>query len=217
MQSANFPPDGLLGLGFTPISAFHASPVFQTMASAGALPQAVFGFALSSQPGQSELTIGGTNTALYQVSTIEYVNVSMEAYWQLPLAGLTRPGLNNTPDVVVVDETSYAQSIIDTGTAMIITSDSNAQAFYANVTGAAQIGGGLWSGMFILCCGIGCVPHFLLVPCGIVGSLAPTLIYGSRNFTVSASTFNLGLVSQGSTNCIGGIAGGGSGMRLSFS
>lgn len=137
-------------MAFPPVSVFGASPVFQTIVSNGVVSQPVFGFALSSESGKSELTIGGTNTNMYQESTIEYTNVSLAAYWQIPFAGLTRPGLNNTPDVVVVNKTSYAQAIVDTGTMLIITSDSSAQAYYANVTGAmpsAEIGGGAWSGM----------------------------------------------------------------------
>ena len=51
-----------------------------------------------------------------------------------------------------------------------------------------------------------------LVPCNIINLLAPTLTFGSRNFTVSPSTFNLGPVSEGSTDCIAGLAGGGSGL-----
>lgn len=149
-ESPAFPPDGLLGMGFPQISIFGTPSAFQTMVSNGVVPQGVFGFALSSESGKSELTIGGTNTNMYQESTIEYINVSLPAYWQIPFAGLTRPGLNGTPDVVVVNKTSYAQSIVDTGTTLIITSDSNAQAYYANVTGAkpsTEIGGGAWSGM----------------------------------------------------------------------
>ena len=150
LESPTFQPDGLLGMGFPMISVLGASPVFQTMISNGVVAQGVFGFALSSESGKSELTIGGTNTNMYQESTTEYVGVSLPAYWQIPLAGLTRPGLNGTSDVVVVSGTSYAQAIVDTGTTLIITSDSIAQAYYANVTGAkpsADIGGGVWSGM----------------------------------------------------------------------
>lgn len=153
-ESPTFRPDGLLGMGFPSISVFDSLPVFQTMVSNNVVPQGVFGFALSSEPGKSELTIGGTNTSMYQESTTEYINVSLQAYWQIPFAGLTRPGLNNTPDVVVVNETSYAQAIIDTGTTLIVTSDSNAQVYYADVPGAkpdTTIGGGVWSGMFSRC------------------------------------------------------------------
>ncbi|KAF8837186.1 acid protease [Paxillus ammoniavirescens] len=196
LQFPVFLPDGLLGMGFPTISVLRASPVFQTMVSSSALKQAVFGFALSSEPGKSELTIGGTNTNMYQESTLTYIPVSLAAYWQIPLAGVTRGGLNGAPDVVLANKTSYAQAIIDTGTTLIVTSDSIAQQFYANVTGAkldADIGGGVWS-----------------VPCDIIGSLAPTFTFGSSNFTVSASTFNLGPTSSGSTDCIAGLAGGGS-------
>ncbi|KAH0826659.1 aspartic peptidase domain-containing protein [Lanmaoa asiatica] len=195
-QTPAFLPDGLLGMGFPQISVSGTSPVFQTMVSNDVVPQGVFGFALSSESGKSELTIGGTNTNMYQESTTEYIQVSLPAYWQIPFAGLTRPGLNGAPDVVLVNKTSYAQAIVDTGTTLIVTSDSIAQAYYANITGAkpsAEIGGGVWS-----------------VPCDTISSLAPTLTFGSRNFTVSSSTFNLGPVSSGSTDCIAGLAGGGS-------
>ncbi|KIJ05078.1 hypothetical protein PAXINDRAFT_103915 [Paxillus involutus ATCC 200175] len=196
LQFPSFLPDGLLGMGFPTISVLRASPVFQTMVSSNALMQAVFGFALSSEAGKSELTIGGTNTNMYQESTLAYIPVSLAAYWQIPLAGVMRGGLNGAPDVVVANKTSYAQAIIDTGTTLIVTSDSIAQQFYANVTGAkldTDIGGGVWS-----------------VPCDTIGSLAPTFTFGSSNFTVSASTFNLGPTSNGSTDCIAGLAGGGS-------
>lgn len=149
LEIPTFPPDGLLGMGFPPISALRTSPVFQTMLSNGVVSQGVFGFALSSASGKSELTIGGTNTNMYQEATTEYVNVSLPAYWQIRLAGLSRPGLDDAPDVIVVNTTSYAQAIIDTGTTLIITSDSIAEAYYANVTGAkpsTEIGG-VWTGM----------------------------------------------------------------------
>ncbi|KIJ61660.1 hypothetical protein HYDPIDRAFT_30879 [Hydnomerulius pinastri MD-312] len=195
-QIPAFPPDGLLGMGFPSISVYGASPVFQTMVSSGAVKSAEFGVALSSVPGKSELMIGGTNSNMYQESTMTYISVSLEAYWQIPLAGVTRPGLNGQPDVVLANKTSYAQAIIDTGTTLIVVSDSIAEQFYSNVTGAkldTDIGGGVWS-----------------VPCNIIDSITPTLTFGSRSFTVSPSTFNLGQTSNGSTDCVTGLAGGGS-------
>jgi len=180
-------------MAFQQLSVMGTPSVFQTI-SENAGMQPVFGFALSSETGKSELTIGGTNTNLYQASTIEYVDVSLPAFWQVRFAGLTRPGLNGAPDVVVVNKTSYAQAFIDTGTYLIVTSDSNAQAFYANITGArpSDTIGGVWS-----------------VPCDIIDSVAPTLTFGSSSFAVSPSTFNLGPVSQGSSDCAAGLAGGG--------
>ncbi|EEB96354.1 hypothetical protein MPER_04527, partial [Moniliophthora perniciosa FA553] len=35
-----------------------------------------------------------------------------------------------------------------------------------------------------------------------------SLTFGGRDFSVSPDTFNLGLLSQGSNDCVGGIAGG---------
>ncbi|KAH7886974.1 aspartic peptidase domain-containing protein [Phlebopus sp. FC_14] len=195
-QVSAFPPDGLLGMGFPAISLYNAQPVFQTLVSSGAVKEAVFSFALSSDPGRSELLIGGTDTSLYQESTMVYIPVKVEAYWQIALDGLTRPGMNGTSDVVLVNKTSYAEAIIDTGTTLIVTSDSNAEQFYANVTGAtpnSDIGGGVWN-----------------VPCDAIDSLVPTLTFGGHAFTLSPSTFNLGPASNGSTDCVAGLAGGGS-------
>ncbi|KAL4079471.1 aspartic peptidase domain-containing protein [Scleroderma citrinum] len=195
-QTPTFQADGLFGLAFPSLSTYGTSPVFQTFVSSGVVKEALFGVALSSVSGKSELMIGGTNTMLYNESSIVYVPVSLEAYWQIRMDGLSRPGINGTGDVVIANKTSYAQAIIDTGTTMIMTTDANAQEFYANVPGAQldpSAGSGVWS-----------------VPCDLIDSITPTLAFGGRSFTVSASTFNLGRVSNNSTQCIAGLAGGGS-------
>ncbi|KIM70479.1 hypothetical protein SCLCIDRAFT_151714 [Scleroderma citrinum Foug A] len=196
LQKPTFPADGLLGLGFPSISAYRTSPVIQTLVSSGAVKEALFGVALSSVPGKSELMVGGTNTMLYDESSITFAPVSLEAYWQVRMDGLSRPGVNDTDEVVIANKTSYAEAIIDTGTTMIMTTDANAQKYFANVPGAQlapSAGSGVWS-----------------VPCDSIGSITPTLGFGGRSFTVSASTFNLGKVSNDSTQCIAGLAGGGS-------
>lgn len=195
-QMPTFDADGLLGLGFPQISVYGQPPVFQTLISDGALTQSLFGVALSSVPGKSELMIGAADTGMYNQSSMVFTSVSLQAYWQIPMDGLTRPGLNNSGEVVIANKTSYAQAIIDTGTTLIITSDANAQKYYAGVPGAeivSSLGSGVWS-----------------VPCDSIGSILPTISFGGRAFTVSSSTFNLGKVSDNSTNCVAGLAGGGS-------
>ncbi|KAI6029612.1 aspartic peptidase domain-containing protein [Pisolithus microcarpus] len=187
-QMPTFDADGLLGLGFPQISVYGQPPVFQT--------SQLFGVALSSVPGKSELMIGAADTGMYNQSSMVFMSVSLQAYWQIPMDGLTRPGLNNSGEVVIANKTSYAQAIIDTGTTLIITSDANAQKYYAGVPGAevvSSLGSGVWS-----------------VPCDSIGSILPTISFGGRAFTVSSSTFNLGKVSDNSTNCVAGLAGGGS-------
>jgi cathepsin D len=61
--SKNFLPDGLMGMGFQYISDYNAPPVFQTLISEGVVTSQVFGFKFATS--DSELYLGGTNSALY--------------------------------------------------------------------------------------------------------------------------------------------------------
>ncbi|KAG2362905.1 aspartic peptidase domain-containing protein, partial [Suillus spraguei] len=82
-KNGSFPPDGLSGLAFPEISEFGGTPLFQTLNDSGELPQSVFGFKLSTTPGDSEMVIGGTNTELYHSDTLTYVPVTKRGYWQV--------------------------------------------------------------------------------------------------------------------------------------
>jgi hypothetical protein len=74
-QQSQFPPDGLMGMGFKAISTFRANPVFQTLISQGTVANRVFAFKLATTG--SELCIGGTNSALY-VSPFSYTSVTKQ-------------------------------------------------------------------------------------------------------------------------------------------
>lgn len=75
-KNRSFPPDSLSGLAFPEISEFEGTPLFQTLNDSSELPQSVFGFKLSTTPGDSEMVIGGTNTELYHSDTLTYVPVT---------------------------------------------------------------------------------------------------------------------------------------------
>ncbi|KAG2352732.1 aspartic peptidase domain-containing protein [Suillus spraguei] len=75
-KNRSFPPDSLSGLAFPEISEFEGTPLFQTLNDSSELPQSVFGFKLSTTPGDSEMVIGGTNTYLYHSDTLTYVPVT---------------------------------------------------------------------------------------------------------------------------------------------
>jgi cathepsin D len=62
-MSDGFPADGLLGMGFQPLSRYNAPPLFQTLISEGVVTSPVFSFKFATSG--SELFIGGTNNALY--------------------------------------------------------------------------------------------------------------------------------------------------------
>lgn len=57
------PEDGLMGLAWPQLSAFSATPFFNTLISEKAVDSGTFGFKLSSSG--AELFLGGTNSALY--------------------------------------------------------------------------------------------------------------------------------------------------------
>lgn len=68
-----FAADGLLGLAYPALSAYQASPVFQSLASQGQVPEPVFGLYMT-QSNNSELFVGGMNEKHY-AGSITYVPV----------------------------------------------------------------------------------------------------------------------------------------------
>ncbi|KAF7978615.1 hypothetical protein HWV62_45358 [Athelia sp. TMB] len=175
-ESDNFPADGLLGMGFESISSYGASPVFQTMVDQGAASDAVFAFKLASSG--SELTLGGTDPSLY-TGDFTYVPVTDKGYWQVELGGLS---VNNKP----VFSLGPIASIIDTGTTLIIGDTARVTEFYSQVSGAKELGDGMWS-----------------VPCNAIPQAS--LTFGGQKFAISSSAFNLGQVTEGSSDCVGGL------------
>ncbi|KAF7978613.1 hypothetical protein HWV62_45354 [Athelia sp. TMB] len=179
-SSANFPADGLLGMGFEEISSYGASPVFGTFMSEGQTTASVFGFKLSSSG--AELTVGGTNPSLYK-GGFTYAPVTTKGYWQVKLDSVA---VNNNP----VASLGAIDSIIDTGTTLILGNPEQVALFYADVKGALpapQYGAGLYT-----------------LPCEPMPAVS--LTFGGKAFSVAPETFNLGEVYPGSDTCVGGLA-----------
>ncbi|KAG1723783.1 acid protease [Suillus paluster] len=181
----DYPPDGLSGLAFREISEFEGSPLFETLSESGQLPESVMGFKLSTTSGDSELLIGGTNPSLYRSDTLTYIPVTTQGYWEVELGSISRLGQE-------VDGSNDIPAIIDTGTTLVITSDSVAQSYYANISNATahtEDGYTYWT-----------------IPCNMMNSSVPTFTFGGHSFTVSPQTFNLGPEDTNSTDCMAGIA-----------
>lgn len=174
--------DGLIGLGFQSISVYNQPPLFQSLASAGQLDSSVFSFKLSTS--DSELFLGGTNDALYS-GDITYTDVTQEGYWQVQMDSLSLVANDST----ATQMSGSTASIIDSGTTLVLGDKTSVAAFYGNVTGAKEIEGqsGMWS-----------------VPCD--GVPTASMSFGGQSFDIDPSTFSLGLVSAGSSDCVGGIA-----------
>jgi cathepsin D len=88
-SSANFPADGLMGMGFQSISEYNAPPVFQSLVSEGQTTDPVFAMKLAANG--SELDIGGFNSDLY-TGDFTYVPVTQEGYWQVAYDALNVDG-----------------------------------------------------------------------------------------------------------------------------
>ncbi|KAH7919100.1 acid protease [Leucogyrophana mollusca] len=169
----NFLPDGLMGMAFKALAEYTANPVFQSLVAQGQSSQPVFAFKLAATG--SELFLGGTNPALY-TGDFTYVN----GYWQVPL------------DAVSSDDNAVLtnlDSIIDTGTSLIVGDTTSVAAFYKAIGGedaSKTVGAG-----------------FYTFPCKDVPKVS--LTFGGKAFPISPGTFNLGQTSHGSSSCVGGI------------
>jgi cathepsin D len=167
---------GLMGMGFQSISEYNAPPVIQTLVETGMTTEPVFAFKLSDSG--AELTIRGTNNALY-TGGFTVVPVTQEGYWQVDM------------DAVSVGTTKAlgtTSAIIDSGTTLIVAPTADAAKFYQSVPGSASVGDGYYT-----------------YPCNSPPSVS--LAFGGRKFAISPDTFSLGQVSAGSSQCVGGVVG----------
>ncbi|THH12232.1 hypothetical protein EW145_g105 [Phellinidium pouzarii] len=179
-ESSEFPPDGLLGMGFQSISDYNSPPVFQTLVSQGKTSSSEFGFTMLTSG--SELYIGGIDTSKF-LGSLTYTPVTQEGYWQIKLGGAS-----------VGSKSVFSGSvdaIVDTGTTLLIGDSVSVKKIYERIPGSEDASSTVGDG-------------FYTVPCNAVPSnIAMEL--GEKKFSISASTFNLGAVSSGSNDCVGGI------------
>ncbi|KAI0036070.1 acid protease [Vararia minispora EC-137] len=176
-----FPPDGLMGMAFQQISVFNASPFFQTLVSQGTVTAPEFGVKLA-QTG-SELFLGGADTSLF-TGDLTNVPVTTVGFWEVNMDSVDVGG---NPAVTSVD------SIIDTGTTLVVGEQNTVTAIYAAIPGAADASNTAG-------------PGFFTFPCNTT-NFDVSFVFGGTSFPISLDTFNLGMLAQGSSECVGGIMG----------
>ncbi|KAN0137690.1 eukaryotic aspartyl protease [Lactarius tabidus] len=179
LEYNTFPADGLLGMGHASLLSFGDSTVFQTLVSQGQVSDPVFSFYLAESG--SELYIGGTNQNHYRGS-FTYVPVSVLGFWQVFFDGISVNG----KAVIGIKE-----AIIDTGSSHIIGDPQSVQDIYAQIPGSKEseivVGSNrLWT-----------------FPCN--SNATVSISFSETDIQIRASTFNLGLESPGSSDCVGGI------------
>ncbi len=82
------------------------------------------------------------------------------------------------------------QSVIDTGTTLIVGNAANVRALYASILGSKDASKTIGSGYYT-------------VPCDAIPTVSFT--FGGKAFNVSPRLFNLARVSAGSKDCVGAI------------
>lgn len=82
------------------------------------------------------------------------------------------------------------QSVIDTGTTLIIGDTAHVQAFYDSIPGSADASETYGAGYYTF-------------PCASVPNVSFT--FGGQAFSIAPSLFNLGKVSSGSNQCVGAV------------
>ncbi|KAI0058619.1 acid protease [Artomyces pyxidatus] len=177
-ETDEFPPDGLMGMGFKSISDYNADPLFQTLVKQGKVSDASFGFKFSDHG--SELYLGGVNHKHYS-GDFAYVPVTKEGYWQTDFQGISVNGKS------VV---GHAAAIIDTGTTQIVGDPKSVAAIHKHIPGAKsapKYGDGIYT-----------------VPCDF--NTHTSIKFGGRTFSINPKTVPVGQVSSGSKTCISGFA-----------
>lgn len=112
-------------MGFPSISGYGSTPVFDTLVAQGVLPSNYFGLC------PTELYIGGTNSQLYQ-GKFTYVPVTQEVRLCKEVFRLGKIA-------------STIDTIIDSGTSMILGDNQTVQAFYDQIPGSRLVGSGYYS------------------------------------------------------------------------
>ncbi|KAG1889871.1 aspartic peptidase domain-containing protein [Suillus subluteus] len=186
---------GIMGLGFNTISALNATPFWQALYNANQLSEPLFSFyleryinqaAMDTAPGGT-LTLGGTNSSLYQGS-IEYMSLAgSPSYWLLDVNSLSVQSKT-------VSVGSSTLAAIDTGTTLIAAPNTVAADVWAQVTGSMALTGE-YEGLYAF-------------PC--TTDVTVTISFGGSAWTINPADMNIGPVDSsvsGSTTemCAGGI------------
>ncbi|KLO11674.1 acid protease [Schizopora paradoxa] len=174
------PPDGLMGMGFQQISVFNAPPVFQTLVSEGKVTESVFGFTLLESG--SELFLGGTDTSKF-TGSLAFTPVTDVGFWEINFNGASV----GTKSIF----TTATDSIVDTGTTLLIGDTTHVTAIYAAIPGSKNAARTAGEGFFT-------------VPCASIPTDISLTVGGSK-ISLNAFSFNLGQVSEGSADCVGGL------------
>jgi len=175
----DLPSDGLMGLAWPNISSFRATSFFNTLISQRKVAAQIFSFYLAETG--SELFLGGSNSARY-TGSFNWNSVTTKAYWQIGLKSIGVGGRATAKGL---------QSVIDSGSTLVIGDSKNVAAFYKAIPGSRPINGS---------------PGMYGVPCNKVPKDI-TFTFGGKGYNLDPTWFNLGYLQEDPSTCVGGIVG----------
>ncbi|KAF9206041.1 hypothetical protein BGZ49_003114 [Haplosporangium sp. Z 27] len=183
------PEDGLFGLAFSNIESVFGVKTFMDNAIAGnKLKQPIFSVFLPSvrrNGGKNgRYLFGAIDDSLY-TGSLTYTPVTEVGYWQIAV------------NAVKVDSHSItkktSQAIIDTGTTLVIVSDSVAKSIHKYIKGAKDDQMNGWT-----------------VPCSVKNSkMNVSFELGGKFFDVPVADLAYEPIEDGSKTCVSGVQGGG--------
>ncbi|KAF9010681.1 aspartic peptidase domain-containing protein [Cyathus striatus] len=184
---------GIMGLAFDTIASTRATPFWQALAEGNQFSSQEMSFwltrfrndpqATDEEPG-GVFTLGGTNSSLF-TSDIEFLNMpgTQQTFWLLTMSGVTVQGKS-----VTISSGDAALSAIDTGTTLVGGPTADVNAIWSAVPGSQAVQG---------------MDGFFSFPCDTTVEI--TLSFGGKSWPINSADMNLGRISRGSTQCLGGI------------
>ncbi|KAF7373560.1 Acid protease [Mycena sanguinolenta] len=177
---AQDPTDGILGLAFPAIAQMQSGlPFFNNADQEGAVSVNQFGFLLASTG--SELYVGGTDASKY-TGELEFHDVdTTSGFWQV------KGATGKVGNSIVV--TGF-ETIIDSGTTLMYGPPAAVKKIYAAVKGAKVFDA---------------EDGYYSFPCATPPEIA--FNWGGKDWVISAANINLGQTAEGSSSCVGALAG----------
>ena len=181
-------------MGFSSISQFATTPLFQALFDAHEIAAPIFGLKLAQEG--SELSLGGTDSSGEEFTYVPVetevsklilcylfcMSIIPQSFWNIRLDGVA---LNGTLTL------GSGQAMIDTATPLILAPLAEAEQLYASIPGSAAIDSADGSTMYTFPCA---ASHYT------------SLIFGGKAFAIRPELFNLGRVEE-EEDCVGAVVG----------
>ncbi|KAJ6573117.1 aspartic peptidase domain-containing protein [Mycena vulgaris] len=183
------PISGLMGFGFAGIAQTTKLPFWEAILASGQAASPEMGFWLSrvqgtpnpakEEPGGA-FTFGGVNASLYS-GDVEFLDLAgaQSTWWALHVSAIAVGGAS-------IPFSSNTLAAFDTGTTLIGGPSAAVKAIWAAVPGSSTLSNGLYQ-----------------FPCST--TLSITVSFGGKTWPINPIDMNLGPVSTGASQCIGGI------------